>query len=165
MSDMTDLDRISAQMEQLAELLTDLAKSWQRPETVEGAPPGQRLPSATEFTQLEIDAITSSIRAMRRRESTGCEDKVETLHYDVATRTAVDLATGILMEQHGVDADAALAILERLTDRITVEAVAEGVVRVQTQEIPDDAQRDAEPVSVAEPSRAIDAEPAKPLTP
>jgi hypothetical protein len=63
---------------------------------------------------------------------------VETLRYDVAARRAIDLATGILMEQRGIDAEEARALLEHLTDRL----------------IEDD---DAEPdVTGAEPDRVVD---------
>jgi hypothetical protein len=53
------------------------------------------------------------------------------LHYDVAARIAIDLATGILMEQRGIGADEAMALLEHMSDRITVASVAEGVVELQ----------------------------------
>jgi hypothetical protein len=160
---MPDLDRISVQMDQLAELMTGLAKSWQQSANDNGVPGRKSLTAASELTLVEIDTIASSLLAMSRDDTSGHAEKVEALRYDVATRTAIDLATGILMERHGIDADAALLLLEGLTDRVTIATVAEGVVRVQTDETLDRSEPALVPDPVATKAQpAIESEPLEP---
>ena len=59
-------------------------------------------------------------------------EAIAALKYDVAARTAIDLATGILMEQRDIDATEALALLEHLSDRDRAESIADGIVRLQS---------------------------------
>jgi ANTAR domain len=61
-------------------------------------------------------------------DTAGGSRQIARLRYDLAARRTIDLATGILMAREGIDADAALARLEQLTDRVPAESPEPGPV-------------------------------------
>lgn len=138
---MPELDPILAEMTELAERMTVLSRSWRQGDGSDSGPPPAAAVSG-EPARVEIDSIAARLRAIRLSDHTGPPDRMRTFQYDAAAREAVDLATGILMEQHGIDAEAALALLEQLTGQLPMETLAEEVVRDQVEEGHDQARAD-----------------------